>query len=388
MKFLKRILKIFGICILIASLFIAARIGYWWFYEDGETYYRYTFHKDHEPFSFSDKTSTDALYSEDELKDMLDEYFDEEVLDEMIGNSYIIPGLRSTRTISSNSDHYVSVCTSMTPQGVTMSDDYVFISAYCQLQKHNSVIYMIDRESHAFIKEIVLPDRSHVGSIAYDVLHDNLWVCCYEEENKVAFVCSLKINTVKNYDFDKTYSPIRYSAQYPIDTMKRSSFMNYYNGSLYVGYFRSSLQSQSTVQEFTIDSNGDLMYTGNLMSDIYDDEPDSYVLPSSMFYINGLAQGVALNDKDIYITQSHGSDSDSHLLVFQNKKDEDGNVNAQDENKLYSIHLPCMAEDCHMDDDGNLYLCFESAAYAYRARLSPHIDRIIFLPHEFLEDGN
>lgn len=388
MKFLKKVLKFLAVCILILCIAGCAVFVNWWVNEDGEKYYRYTFHKNHEPFTFSTKTNTDALYSDEQLKKMLESYFNEDILDEMIENSYIIPGLKSTRTITSNNDHYVSVCTSMTPQGITMSDEYVFISAYCQLKTHNSVIYMIDRKTHAFIKEIVLPDRSHVGSIAYDSINDNLWVCCYEEDNRVAFVCSLKINTIKNYDFDRTYSPIQYSVQYPIDTMKRSSFMTYYAGSLYVGYFASSSQSQSTVQEFEINEDGDLTYTGNLMSDIYDDEPESYVLPSSLFYINGLAQGVAINASDIFITQSHGSDSDSHLLVFENIKDEDGNVNATDENMLYSIHLPCMAEDCHMDDAGNLYVCFESAAYAYRARVSPHVDRILFVPDEFLKAEN
>lgn len=388
MNFLKKILKILGICILILCMIECGVFLHWWYYEDGERYYRYTFHTNHEPFTLSNNTNTDACYSDEQLKEMLSSYFDDEILDEMIENSYIIPGLKSTRTITSNNDHYVTICTSMTPQGVTMSDEYVFISAYCQCKKHNSVIYMIDRKTHSLIKEIVLPDQSHVGSIAYDWINNHLWVCCYEEENKVAFVCSLKLNTIKNYDFDKTYSPIRYSAQYPIDTMKRSSFMTYYFGSLYVGYFASSSSSQSTVQEFRINHEGDLTYTGNLMSDIYDDEPDSYVLPSSLFYINGLAQGVAINASDIFITQSHGSDSDSHLVVFENKKDEDGNVNAKDENMLYSLHLPCMAEDCHMDDSGNLYICFESSAYAYRARKSVHVDRILFLPNEFLKAEN
>lgn len=383
----KKVFKVFSILLLVACIVCLSFFGYWWYFQGGETYYRYTYHKDHEPFTFSRKTSTDALYSNDRLKDMLSSYFDEETLDVIIENSYIIPGLKASETLAYNHYHQHSICTSMTPQGVTMSDEYVFISAYCQTKEHNSIIYQIDRETHELIQPIVLPDKSHVGSVAYDDVYDNLWVCCFEEENKVAFVCSISMSAIDHYTFNQSYCPILYTKQYPIDTMKRSSFMTYHDGSLYVGYFSSSSEASSTVQEFQIQEDGGLKYTGNLMNDIYEDEPDSYVLPNSLFYINGLAQGVAVSEDHIYITQSHGSDNDSVLSVFANKEDEEGNVNATDANKLYSFHLPCMAEDCYMDDENNLYVCFESAGYAYRARKSPHVDRILFLPAEFLSDS-
>ena len=32
------------------------------------------------------------------------------------------------------------------------------------------------------------------------------------------------------------------------------------------------------------------------------------------------------------------------------------------------------------DEDGNLYICFESGAYAYRSRPCDHVDRIVFIP--------
>ena len=36
-------------------------------------------------------------------------------------------------------------------------------------------------------------------------------------------------------------------------------------------------------------------------------------------------------------------------------------------------------QNSYMDENGNLYICFESAAYAYRARKTDHIDRILVL---------
>ena len=40
--------------------------------------------------------------------------------------------------------------------------------------------------------------------------------------------------------------------------------------------------------------------------------------------------------------------------------------------------LPPMAEEAALEED-DLYICFESAAYAYRARKTDHIDRILVL---------
>ena len=89
--------------------------------------------------------------------------------------TYIIPGLKSTRTLLTSECDMPAMCTTMTPQGLAVTEDYVFVSAYCHAKKHNSVIYMIDKESHRFIKEIVLPGQPHVGGLAYDSEHQNLW---------------------------------------------------------------------------------------------------------------------------------------------------------------------------------------------------------------------
>ena len=50
------------------------------------------------------------------------------------------------------------------------------------------------------------------------------------------------------------------------------------------------MKAETTIQEFEIPDDGGLKETGNLMSDVYDDEPDAYALPASLFYINGNAQ--------------------------------------------------------------------------------------------------
>lgn len=382
MRCMKKFLKVLFVIALMICIGISANFAYWWTQKGGEAYYHYTYRKQHEPFTFSRKTNTDSIYTEDVFMNTMKKYIDadESVLDEVKNNSFCIPGLKSTRTLTDNQANEISICTSMTPQGVVFSEDYIFISAYCCTKQHNSVIYMLDKNTKELIKEIVLPDKSHVGSLAYDSYHQNLWVCCYEETKKVAFVCALSISDCISYDFEEKYLPVRYTMQYQIDTQKRSSFMNYFNGSLYIGYFESNMKAETTIQEFEITDDGGLKETGNLMSDVYDDEPDAYALPASLFYINGNAQGMALDDMYIAITQSYGSIDHSRLRIFENTKNQDGNVDARDVNYVSGIDLPVMAEDCYMDEDGNLYICFESGAYAYRSRPCDHVDRIVFIP--------
>lgn len=381
---LKKILKsTFVFLIVFFNVFVLI-FGIWFKKENGENYYRYTYAKKNERLTVLNFTNKKALYSEDKIKEIISNYFDvdDSVLDTIIDKSIVIPGLHSTRTLKENTSNEMSICTSMTPQGIVMSESYIFISAYCYTKEHNSVIYVLDKDTHEFIKEIILPDKSHVGSIAYDDVNQNIWVCCYEENKKLAFVCSISMSSIEQYSFDEYHLPIKYDMQYQIDTQKRSSFMNYHDGSLYIGYFEKAIDQESTIQQFQITEDGGLKTTSNLMSDVYDDEPDEYALPTSLFYINGNAQGMDLDDETIVITQSYGSKNDSELKVFSNTKNKDGNVDARNHALLNSITLPVMAEDCYMDEEGNLYICFESAAFSYRYRECDHLDRVLFIPRE------
>ena len=89
--------------------------------------------------------------------------------------TYVIPGLKNTRTLLTEKGATQAMCTSMTPQGLAVTEDYVLVSAYCSTYKHNSVIYVIDKETHNFIKEVVLPGQPHAGGLAYDPDHKILW---------------------------------------------------------------------------------------------------------------------------------------------------------------------------------------------------------------------
>lgn len=147
--------------------------------------------------------------------------------------TYVIPGLKNTRTLLTKKGATPAMCTSMTPQGLAVTEDYVLVSAYCSTQKHNSVIYVIDKEKHNFIKEVILPGQPHVGGLAYDPEHKLLWYS--SNINGIAQAVSIKMDTIEAYDYDDSHLPVDTFQIVSLYGIVRDSFMTFYKGCLYVG---------------------------------------------------------------------------------------------------------------------------------------------------------
>lgn len=388
--------------------------------------YAYFYRSEHEEYSKEFKTNTNAIYSKAYFMKTLQKYGvrDSREAQLVYEDSYIIPGLMSTRTMI-DSEHFAT-CTSMTPQGVCVAGPYLLISAYCSTGKHNSVIYVINKSNHEFVKEIVLRGRPHVGGIAYDPIHKNVWFCDYSGKKQTAYVSAFSIADLRKYDIKKNKKPIHYKASIPIYSLQRTSFLDYSNKKLYVGHYENSLSSLTTIQSFTIDD-----LTGEIVSsDVYQwdtSEREDVILPSKVMTIKSRIQGFTINRYKSALSTSYGI-LPSRVMIYDNNNEVKaasgtassgsseqvssgasgngvagtGNSDAEsvsggasgstssdaeldgepddslryldDPNSTYN--LPPMLEQIS-DYDGRLYLCFESAAYAYRARLNRKMDRIL-----------
>lgn len=352
--------------------------------------YAYYYRSNHEEYSKEYKTNTNALYSKAYFTKTLNKYGvrDASEIDQIYQNSYVIPGLETTRSMI-DGEHF-STCTSMTPQGVCVAGPYLLISAYCGAGKHNSVIYVLNKSTHKFIKEIVLRGRPHVGGVTYDPRHQNIWFCDYSGKKQTAYVSAFSMSDLKKYDIKKNKKAIHYEYSVPIYSLQRTSFLDYSDGKLYVGHYENSLSSLTTIQTFTIDDE-----TGGLVSSsVYQwdtSEREDVILPSKVMTIQSRIQGFTKNDYMSALSTSYGI-LRSRLMVYDanNKaakknasrssgasesKEPDDSLRYLDEpDSTYS--LPPMLEQIS-DYNGKLYLCFESAAYAYRARLNRKVDRII-----------
>ncbi len=225
-------------------------------------YYAYRYRKSHERRTDDFTTSTTALYSEEKFKRTLRSYgfTDKSERRKIVKSSYIIPGLKTTRTLKDNEEF--ATCTSMTPQGVCIAGPYLLVSAYCASGNHNSVIYVINRSLHTFVKEIILSGTPHVGGITYDRDQENIWFCDYENDSKTAYVCAFSMESMENYELTEAKKPINYIFANPIYSLKRTSFLDYNQQKLYIGHYGKSLAAYTSIQAFSISQKNGLFGHG------------------------------------------------------------------------------------------------------------------------------
>ncbi|MBQ6323143.1 MAG: hypothetical protein IJI24_09730 [Lachnospiraceae bacterium] len=333
-----------------------------------------------EPPSDTVETSVDGTCSNAHIREVLKRYpiFRGVWFGSIKEDTFVMPGLKSARTLSSNEDTRLCACTSMTPQGICVAKDYLLISAYCHTHSHNSVIYVMDLETKAFVKEIVLPGKSHVGGIAYDPIHRYIWVTGYSEEEERASVAAFSYETMESYSLDEKCSPIGYALNYPIITQLRASFMTWHNESLYIGYFTSTRKIESYVQEFKIGENGGLITRQNTDAGSFDLMPQ-VALPSAMFRISRLCQGIAFIGDEIVLSQSIGIFRSTMRRYRYKEGNLEESFDARNRYADLAIRLPAMLEQIAVDSQGRMYLTFESAAYAYRYWPKETVDRVVVL---------
>ena len=322
----------------------------------------------------TDAVTTNAessQYTLEEFSERLQPYsglYEEAVLahaDEPDSGTYVIPGLESARTLLDNGAKRFSVCTGMTPQGIAVSGQYLFISAYCQSKNHNSVIFVVDKETHDFVKEVVLPNKAHVGSLAYDARNDNLWVC--GRRNGIAQGNALDMESIEAYDFSEGWEPISFLHVNNILDIPRSSFMAYQAPYLYVGYY--STQEDSTIKKYEVQDDGNIRsvpveHPASKVRQGVAEEDDLKISP--------YAQGMTFLGDILFLSYSMGI-FPSRLAAYQVS---DGIRDFTDEMALEDIRLPYMLEQIYMDG-GTMYLLFESGAYPYRYLPGLSVDRVL-----------
>lgn len=283
--------------------------------------------------------------------------------------TYIIPGLKATETQIYGEKESSSICSSMTPQGLAVTEDYILVSAYCFTHTHNSVIYVIDKTSHEFVKEIVLRNRAHVGGLAYDPIHQNIWIAGASQG--LPQVNAITLTQLENYNFHDAYAPITYSQSYDLYAINRSSFITYHNSALYIGYFTDN--TSSVLEKYTINDDGSLATEVSDESFDYTGSLAPIALPCDVKVITEQAQGVAFYKNKILFSKSYGP-FPSTLHVHYNSIQK----LLEEHTMIKKLYLPEKMEQIYVDGD-DLYVLFESAAHGYHASSLCKIDRILKL---------
>ena len=300
--------------------------------------------------------TTPSIYdTKEELMNDLEKsypYFFDYINNNKTTEMYIIPGMTMTESLSIKTNKKEK-CTAMTPQGLAVTEKYIFISAYCYTHKHHSVLYVLDRKSGKFLKEVVLDSTSHVGGLAFDSNYNKLWIAEYK--NSKSYVGALKLEDIEKYDI-KENRKIEYIDFVFLSGIKRASFITYNNNSLLIGYF--NLFKNGYFKIFDIDGSGTINGNDNITRKI-----DSKI------------QGMAYDNNILYLSQSF-SFINSKLIIFDNVTDIKNNNNYYEDKAEYSIPLPEKLEQIYVYD-GKIYMLFESSAFSYKFTSNNHIDRVI-----------
>ena len=303
-------------------------------------------------FAEDNKTSTDYRY-ESKFRTAKLFYNDFALITE---ETYPIPGLENTAVASES-------CGCMTPQGLCVTEDFIFISAYCNIKKykteleeymdygtnaeklekeadhktHNSVIYIIDRVSGEYIKNIVLPDTNHVGGLATD------GKVIYVAKSSDKQISVISMETIERALNAKSLS-VRVNYDYTVDCDCTASFVTYFDGYLWVGVFNE--ESNGELNTFTVNNSYELI------------NECSVEIPAKA---NGACFTELNGEICLAVNTSYGRKNPSQIYLFsvENYATEDMTLTEKD-----NYMTPPTVQNCDIFD-GRVYYLYECAATCY-----------------------
>ncbi|WP_390404420.1 hypothetical protein [Lacticaseibacillus jixiensis] len=282
-------------------------------------------------------------------------------------DTYVIPGLLHTKTLTLQGGQ-VGTSSTMDPQGLAITPQYVVISAYSRDQKYHSVMYFLNKHTGRMVKQLVLPGRSHAGGLAYDPVSKRLWVTT-ETASKVASLSAYDASTWQQADFAKNHHATAFDHVLPMPSVKRASFITYHHNALYLGFFDRNAQGNFLALPLTVRG----MPTNHGGHNIVlrgDNHPGHYSTSKRL-------QGATFYHGQLLFSQSYGI-KPSHLLAFDN----DGQrtwLDFDGDDTINNVTMPPYMEQIVADGE-DLYVLFESASAKYRkADLEFHADRVVKL---------
>jgi len=167
---------------------------------------------------------------------------------------------------------------------------------------------------------------------------------------------------LRNISFDQSID---------LGNITQSSFLTYYDGSLFIGFFEKTGDGVLTRYDINSDGTMDVDYSSQLT--LADGE--SLAKPENIYPIDNKIQGMTIYDNVIIISKSYGS-ANSELQLF--KFTDLSNINL-DRKADATIAAPPYMEQISTYND-SAYLVFESGAPHYRTNSGiVKVDRVLEL---------
>lgn len=301
-----------------------------------------------------------------------------------------IPGLRKTVTMKAPSADVVkdylkkrdetkqfdqeelTTCDEMTPQGIAVTDDFIFVSAYCGGHEHDSVIYMIKKSTGEYLKTIALAGTTHAGGIVYVPQADGIWVTTNQTTSKdTCQIALISMDDIEGYDMSLSKRPVEYTAWLEIPQLKAASSIGYADDHLIIGHFEAT--DDAYVYCLPLDEWGAPQFD-ETASNPNDWKVDTEKSKSGITE----EQGVCVDEEgNVYLSISWGP---TEGVVSVTKLSDAGIEDIVDNMKnrwMGFVWTPAYVEQVVCDDD-YLYMVFEGAAKKYRERdVDLHVDRIV-----------
>ena len=298
-------------------------------------------------YEYTTRTSTKSNQKNVHLKDISFSFWD----------NIDIPGMPDTKNEDFLNQYIFS--TSAIPQGICITEDFVFITSYSEEDACLGQFMVFDRETGEYLFTMGMDKDSHLGGIAWD--GENVWVC--NSENKTLERISydfihLMATQNKGEVVDATNLVDVYSIK------NTPSCITFYNGRLWVG--THNIWMNSKMVAYYYDKNEDKLKALS-----------TYNIPSQV-------QGVAFGENgEVYLSTSYGRKFSSYIKKYTSVF----TMTEKVDEPVLTIEMPPCSEEITIYD-GMLYVLFESAGEKYLKgtdgngkSLSP-LDKILEIPLE------
>ena len=239
---------------------------------------------------------------------------------------------------------------SMVPQGISISDDYIFVSMYDYEHINNSIIQVYSKDG-SLLNTCSLYNKAHVGGISYDPKNKLLWT-----SSILGNVDAYTEYSILNKDDAKPIYKDLYLGSglnnYHNPLVNAVSFLTTYKDHIFVGNF--TLFNKATIKEYTMS---------------FDEDRTVHLKEMRRFIVPNRVQGISFYEKDddtyMILSRSCGSKHSSTLQVFKYSESISDYTKPVINSKRFEF--PPMIEQITINGD-RLYSLYESQSSPYNNR--------------------
>ena len=266
-----------------------------------------------------------------------------------------IPGLVSTYTKAGGQ---VNESSQFVPQGICQAEKYILITAYHSKKKYNSVIYVVDTDNNSLVSTLTVPNKYHLGGIAFD--GNNIWLTgdTSDKYKGEPFVQYIRYDDFAGMIEDPVREVRQNEVSKPLYIKNKPSFLECDNGILWVGtYIGRESSKRGYMNGYKINETAAGPKLNTFMYSV----------------ISGLdssVQGVDIKDDNLYVSSSYagaiGSVRSSFVTKynFADAKKGDRDINISNK-ELKRVEVPKMNEEILVTDSG-IIMNFEAAAECWK----------------------